>query len=355
MKKKYPSERAAELWNQAIDALRRTENAPTSPIRKFHSAKERKELRRKAKQLRRGQLDSPYPNVTSREELADIYDRTAQRDHEVDAAGVDFRKTELPLHLLAIEDGEAVALTFQMMYEEALEGAMLHGPGSEDAQRLRAMELIVELGRAFVVKKRRQNENHRVYLTRNYTGDPILERLYELSAAEILDAPPDGETVLAFPAEGADPARDRVLMRIGLGAASWVGSFEQGNTEHCTVQLLPDRKHLLVSAGGAGYLIDLESRTLVERLGDDIVEVGDAYNRSVYFVNHGNLCIEAFGIPGRLWKTGAIGIGGLRNLDVDGETFVGEARQEPDAEWVRFSVKLTNGEVSFPDSRTLSS
>ncbi|HEX3582002.1 MAG TPA: hypothetical protein VH087_09595, partial [Thermoanaerobaculia bacterium] len=163
--------------------------------------------------------------------------------------------------------------------------------------------------------------------------------------AEILDAPPDGEPVLAFPAEGTDPARARVLMRVGLGPASWVGSFEQGNTQHCTVQLLPDRKHLLVTAGGAGYLLDLESRALVERIGDDIVSVGDAYNRSVYFVNHGNRSFEAFGIPGRLWKTGTIGCGEFRNLDVDGETFVGEARQESEPEWVRFAVKLATGEV----------
>ncbi len=127
-----------------------------------------------------------------------------------------------------------------------------------------------------------------------------------------------------------------------------IGSFEQGDTEHNTVQLMPDGKHLLVTAGGAGYIVDLQSRALVERIGNDIVSVGDAYNRSVYFVNHGNRSIEAFGIPGRLWKTGTLSCGELRGLDVDGETFVGEARRssEPE-EWGRFSVSLRTGEVSW--------
>jgi hypothetical protein len=81
----------------------------------------------------------------------------------------------------------------------------------------------------------------------------------------------------------------------------------------------------------------------------DITEVGDAYNRSIYFVNHGDRSIEAFGIPGRLWKTEAIGCGGFRGLDVDGEAFIGEARRssEPE-EWARFSVSLRTGEVSWP-------
>src|ERR1043166_6307080 len=110
---------------------------------------------------------------------------------------------------------------------------------------------------------------------------------------------------------------------------------------------MPDWKHLLVTAGGAGYIVDVESRTLVERIGSDIVSVGDAYNRSVLFLNHGDRSFEAFGIPGRLWKTDTISCGGFRNLDVEGDEFIGEARQASEPEWVRFAVKLASGEVTW--------
>lgn len=329
MTNKYPSERAATLFNQLIAALQRIENAPASPIEKFHSRAERRELRRRAVQLRRGQLSSRYGNVQSDSELADILDRTILRDQTVDEASADFRKAEREVDALARTEGEAVGLTFKMMYEESAERAMLHGPASEDAQRLRAMQLIVELGLEFEVKKRRQHGTHRVYLTRRFMADPAFRQRYLLTAAEILNAPPPGETVLAFPAEDGDPARGRVIMRIGLGPASWVGSFERGDTEHNTVQLLPDGKHLFVSACGAGYLLDVQSRTLVERIGNDIVSVGDAYRGSVFIVTHDHRSFEAFGIPGRLWKTEAIGCGGFRGLDVEGATFIGEARQCP--------------------------
>jgi hypothetical protein len=179
----------------------------------------------------------------------------------------------------------------------------------------------------------------------------IMAEIYALTAAQILDSPPDGETLLMFPAEGGDPARGRVLMRIGVGKASWIGSFEQGDTEHNTVQLLPDGKHLFVSAGGAGYILDARSRALVERIGNDVVSVGDAYMGSVFIVTHDHRSFEAFGIPGRLWKTGTIGCGGFRGLTFEGEEFVGEARQEGEPDWARFSVKLLNGEVSFRADR----
>ena len=38
-----------------------------------------------------------------------------------------------------------------------------------------------------------------------------------------------------------------------------------------TIAMMPDGKHLFVSAQGAGYIIDLKSRTLVEEIGTDVV------------------------------------------------------------------------------------
>ena len=166
MTKKYPSERAAELFNQAIAALQRAENAPKCPIAKFHSKAERRELKRAVLQLRRGQIVPEPGSPYTAEELADLYELVIRRDDIIDAARADFRKTELPLHRLAEEQGSVVGETFKMMYEETLEAATLHGPGSEEAQRLEMMQLLLGLGQAFVTKGRRQNGTDRVYLTR---------------------------------------------------------------------------------------------------------------------------------------------------------------------------------------------
>lgn len=349
--KKYASERAVAIINEAIDALQRGADAPESPIKKFHSREERSVLRRDAIRLRRGQLQPQYGNVLSPSELADILEVTIRRDEIIETAHADLRRALEKLGRLIEEEGDAVNQTFYTMLREAQEEAIVQGPDSEGARRARHMNFIIEIAKkGDSLHRRKSNALVSVgpNLTKNPVADMITTFLYSISAAVILDAPPAGETVIAIPAEDGDPARGRILMRIGVDKMSWIGSFERGDTEHSTVQLLPDGRHLFVSAGGAGYILDLISRALVERIGNDVVSVGDAYMGSVVFVNHGDRIIEAFGIPGRLWKTGTIGCGGFRNLDVEGEAFIGEARRQAEPEeWARFSVSLRTGDVSF--------
>jgi hypothetical protein len=179
MKKKYPSERAAELFNKAIDALKRTEAAPSSPIGKFHNAKERRELRRNVLQLRRGQTVPQFAGVKRPEEFADVLLVTIERDQIVEDASRDFKSVERELDQIASQDGEACGETFKMMYDEAMEGALLNGPASEDAQRVRLMHLIASLGQRMGTQMRRRNESHPVYLTRQFKTDhAVLRRFF---------------------------------------------------------------------------------------------------------------------------------------------------------------------------------
>ena len=66
--------------------------------------------------------------------------------------------------------------------------------------------------------------------------------------------------------------------------------------------MMPDGKHLFVSANGAGYIIDERSRTLVERTGTEIVGVSRDADMTLFIVNHNDVSFEAFGPGGRLWK-----------------------------------------------------
>ena len=52
MKNQSKAERVVALFNACIDALRRVENAPDSPMDWYTSVEERRVLRRKAKRLR---------------------------------------------------------------------------------------------------------------------------------------------------------------------------------------------------------------------------------------------------------------------------------------------------------------
>jgi hypothetical protein len=113
---------------------------------------------------------------------------------------------------------------------------------------------------------------------------------------------------------------------------------------------MPDGKHLFVSAEGAGYIIDLKSRTLVEQIGTEVAGVMRDAPMTLFVVDHNGMSLEAFGRSGRRWKTEPIGSGGIRRITITDDALLGEARHPSRPGWTAFSVKLTTGEVRLADA-----
>jgi hypothetical protein len=105
------SKRAAALVQQAIDVLQHAENAPDSPVNTFLPAKERRKFRRAAARLRLGKAEPRYKNLHTAEQLADIYERTVQRDEILEQALGDFKRITLDLGRTLEECGPEVAKT----------------------------------------------------------------------------------------------------------------------------------------------------------------------------------------------------------------------------------------------------
>lgn len=351
MKNENKSQRTAALVNEAIAALQRMEEAPKSPIKGFQTVKRRREYRRYAERLRRGQVVPRYTNLHTAEELADLFEQTARRDEIFEQACGDLRRISRDFKSVVEQEGFTVAVrTFNAMLLEAALAAAFNGPDSEAGQRYRRMWFFIEGGARRESETRRQQPHEpRLPLLMK---DPRTELCYESAAAEILASPPPaGKAVIAIPAEDSESGCGRLLMRIGAGKASWIGSFERGRKDPgpWTVQMMPDGKHLFVCAAGAGYIIDATSRTLVERTGTNVVDVGRT--GTVFVVNHNDMSLEAFGKRGRLWKTDTISSGGFRRMTASDDAIIGEARQASTEGWAGFSVKLATGEVRFDDAR----
>jgi hypothetical protein len=347
MKNGNASERATALVNEAIEVLLRAERAPASPVNTFSPAKKRRELRRAAKRLRGGTVEPRYKNLHSPEQLADIYERTVQRDEIFEQGRSDFQRITLELGRVLQENGPEVGTAIEALVLEAKRAAQEHGPGSEAAQRYRHLQFLAGFGAQWHSHQRRQRPAPG---PGPLAHDPTVAMRHQLTAAELLPSPPPaGEAVIAIPPDGQDSGRGRIFLRIGLGDAAWTGSFERGELRVSTVLMMPDGKHLFVSAGGAGYIIDLKSRTLVEQIGTDVARVIRDDPMTVFVVDHNGISLEAFGRDGRLWKTDAIGCGGFRGMAIANDSIVGEARQSSPPRWVGFSVKLATGEVWFGD------
>ena len=302
MSNQKTSERAAALLHEIIDLLLRGENAPHSPVDTFVPAKMRRTLRRGAERLRRGVARPRYRNRFTAEPLADIYERTARRDEIRQQVQEEFFRTGREMARLIEEDREGTRNAVDAVFLTTLRLARAHGPGSEAAARYRQLQRLTGLANAYGSDRRRQKSFDR---PRDAGAAHDAEGLIPLVPAEILDSAPAGEAILPFPAPGEDSGRGRILIRIGAGASSWIGSFESGFKTVSTIFMMPDNKHLFVSAGGAGYILDAGSRKLVERTGDEIVGVIRDEDMTLFVINHNDAVFEAFGPEGRLWKSEA--------------------------------------------------
>ena len=349
MKNDNASEQVVALVREAVDVLQRAGKAPYSPMNTLLPAKLRRELRRNAGRLRRRQAEPRYGNLYSAEELADIYERTAQRDEILEQGLADFRRITRDLgRVLEEHDGPEVEKALETLILEAKRSAEEHGAGSEAAQRFRHLQFLAWIGQQSHSRRRRQRAPAPPYVP--LAGDASIEIRNQLSAAEFLDALPSGdEAVIAIPPIGRDSGRERIVLRIGTGEASWIGSFECGHMRVSTLCMMPGDKHLFVSAAGAGYIIDVKSHTLVEAIGTEVAGVWQDEPLTLFVVDHNGMSLEAFGPTGRLWKTETISAGGFRRMTITPDSLLGEARHPflflPG--WIRFSVKLATGEVRY--------
>jgi len=341
MKNDKTSERAAALLHQVIDVLQRAEHAPDSPVNTFLSAKQRRLLRRGAERLRRGDAQPRYKNLYTARQLADIYEQTIRRDEIRDQTNAEFLRIGREIGRAISEDGPAVRQAFQAIFLETLRSAKEDGPGSEAAQRYRQLQVLVRIARRYGSDRRRQKRSDSSAPATPHNAEDRIP----LIPAEELAFPPPGEAVIAIPPDGSGSGRERVFLRIGIGKTSWIGSFEIGHMNVSTIFMMPDGKHLFVSAEGAGYIIELASRTLVEQIGTDVAGVMRDALMTVFVVDHNGASLEAFGTNGRLWKTDAIGSGGFRRMALTADALVGEARHPSGRGWTGFSVKLATGEV----------
>jgi hypothetical protein len=243
------------------------------------------------------------PNLVIAEQLAGIFENTARRDEIRQQVHVEFLRIGREIGRLIEEDPAGTRKSFETVFLETFRLAREQGPGSEAAARLRVLQRMAQAAQTFKSDRRRQKGV-------DGGGEAMAhdpgERI-RLVPAELLDSAPEGEAVIPFPAEGEGSGRCRILIRIGLDASSWIGSFECGFKTVSTVFMMPDGKHLFVSANGAGYILDERSRTLVERTGTEIVGVGRDEDMTLFIVNHNDMSFEAFGPGGRLWKRPAEG------------------------------------------------
>jgi hypothetical protein len=162
---------------------------------------------------------------------------------------------------------------------------------------------------------------------------------------ELPGLPGYGESLRHYSATGQGMHRDGYVVEFNPSQGqSWVGNFQPGGGNLSDLEEFTANQTTLVVAKGQGYLVDIQSGTLIALYESDInfllksaatelVIAGTATDFSAYT-----------GI-GKVWTTRRISWDGFRNLVVNGGELVGESWCFDDS-WLPFKVDLSNGIVT---------
>lgn len=340
MKESTPAERVKALLNEVIDLFLEAETIPDSPHALVTTGQERRAMRRAADRLRSGEAEVVAKNLYSKRQLIRIFENTILRDEGRQRIRERFFRLGEELGRAIHEDPPATRIAFDEFFRDVIRQAKEDGPDSPAEARRRQLEKLGSVVMALRTTTRRHKQPGKP--GRVHAHDPSTR--IPMIPAQIIDSPLPGETVIPFPAED-HAGLERMFIRIGIGKSSWVGNFACGLHPSSTVFTLPDAKHLFVSASGMGYILDLKSRTLVERTGTEIVGTHRNDLMTIFLVIHNGQTLEGFGPNGRLWITEPLGSGGIRKINYTDDAVIGEAWQKAERQWVRFSVDVATGAV----------
>jgi hypothetical protein len=144
---------------------------------------------------------------------------------------------------------------------------------------------------------------------------------------------------------GSPVYREGFVVRFLPGVeGEWVGNFQPGLGSFDDVCVHPDGKHVFVIAGGAAYVIDPVTQTVIQSFGGQ-------FESCILFPDGRGLllsnCLSLTLIrpQGTAWQTHRLAWYGLRVHRVSEDEVLGEGRHFDDS-WHAFSVRLSDGQAS---------
>ena len=184
-------------------------------------------------------------------------------------------------------------------------------------------------------------------------GDLLLEprlplaevsRHHSMTPFKILPGlPPYGLSALPFPEDGQGSFSEGLVVKISpSNKDAWVGNFHRGLSGPDIVLEHPDQRHMIVIAGGQGYIIDPETAKQTHQLSDLIKHAIPVPELGAVVLGD-DLQFESIRAEGLWWKSGRISWDGFRNIAVSGIILTGESYSAVDQEWSPFVLDLTSG------------
>ncbi len=166
---------------------------------------------------------------------------------------------------------------------------------------------------------------------------------------EILSGlPPYGPMALPFPPDGRQAFKEGLVVRIwSEDKESWTGNFQRSSAEgYDAVLAHPDGHQVVVIAGGAGYVVDPETRCEARcNLSDTIVSARSIPELGIVLLSDGSQ-FAALKAGGENWTSNGVAWGGFCNISIEGACLRAEAYSLFDDRWHPFILDLNTGECT---------
>ncbi len=166
---------------------------------------------------------------------------------------------------------------------------------------------------------------------------------------EILSGlPPYGPMALPFPPDGRQAFTEGLVVRFWPeNKKAWIGNFQRSSVMgYDAVLAHPDGRQIMVVAGGAGYVVDSETRCETQRdLSSDIVSARCLPELGIILFEDG-LRFAALKAGGEAWASDQIAWDEIRNISIEGACLRAEAYSPLGDRWHPFSLDLNTGECA---------
>ena len=141
---------------------------------------------------------------------------------------------------------------------------------------------------------------------------------------------------------GASTFREGYVLRIEPSQSeAWVGNFQTGSSHYSAfLDLQNDR--LAVVAGGQGYVVDGNRRSIQHTFGGGIAQI-IAVPGTAQLLVIGDVDVECHSSSHQAWRSRRIAWDGIDRVQVDGNVLSGLARHFDDS-WHEFRLNLSTGE-----------
>ncbi len=171
------------------------------------------------------------------------------------------------------------------------------------------------------------------------------EKQYEL----LNGLPPYGPMYVSVTPDDSEPYASEgcVLRLFKSDGTNWVANFRPGWTKYYNTFDFPDKKTIVVIAGGQGYVMSPDDEKPKFTFGltiTDVLQTTDgslicADNVYIIFLDNSN---------GQLWVSERISWDGIKDLKISGDTLYGQAYDPTNSiqEWSDFSINLKTKEIT---------